>query len=94
MPKSLQGRSAPPHASHSTAKADEKRAPHAGQVGREKPFDMLGANYKRWKLEMPRETFESYLRRDVNFYKQVWRTAMATPPSPPRLPTSRLMPAC
>jgi L-ribulose-5-phosphate 3-epimerase len=51
--------------------------------GLAKPFDMLGTNYKQWKLEMPRETFEGYLKRDVNFYKQVWRTAMTTPPPPP-----------
>ena len=51
--------------------------------GLDKPFDMLGTNYKQWKLEMPRETFEGYLKRDVNFYKQVWRTAMTTPAPPP-----------
>jgi L-ribulose-5-phosphate 3-epimerase len=51
--------------------------------GRDKPFDMLGTNYKQWKLEMPREMFEGYLRRDVEFYRQVWRTAMTTPPPAP-----------
>jgi sugar phosphate isomerase/epimerase len=51
--------------------------------GLAKPFDMLGTNYKQWKLEMPRETFEGYLKRDVKFYKDVWRTAMTTPPPPP-----------
>ena len=50
---------------------------------------VLGSNYKQWKLEMPRETFEGYLRRDVSFYGQVWRTAMTTPPTsmpPPPCP--------
>ena len=51
--------------------------------GLEKPFDMLGTNYGQWKLEMPRETFVGYLKRDVNFYKQVWRAAMTAPPPPP-----------
>jgi sugar phosphate isomerase/epimerase len=51
--------------------------------GREKPFDMLGTNYKQWKLEMPGESFVAYLKRDVSFYNQVWRTALTTPPPPP-----------
>lgn len=51
--------------------------------GLEKPFDMLGTNYKQWKLEIPREVFESHLKRDVSFYTQQWRTALTTPPAPP-----------
>lgn len=51
--------------------------------GLAKPFDMLGTNYKQWKLEMPEETFIGYLRRDVGFYNQLWNTAMTTPPPPP-----------
>jgi len=51
--------------------------------GREKPFDMLGTNYKQWKLDIPRETFEGYLQRDVDYYKQVWRAALTMPPAPP-----------
>jgi hypothetical protein len=50
--------------------------------GRDKPFDMLGTDYKKWKLEMPREMFEGYLKRDVDFYKQTWRSALTTPPPP------------
>lgn len=48
-----------------------------------KPFDMLGKDYKKWKLEMPQETFVGYLKRDVNFYNTVWRQAMTTPPAQP-----------
>jgi sugar phosphate isomerase/epimerase len=47
-----------------------------------KSFDMLGTNYKQWKLEMPEETFVGYLKRDINFYNQVWATAKNTPPPP------------
>jgi sugar phosphate isomerase/epimerase len=48
--------------------------------GLSKPFDMLGTDYKKWKLEMPQLTFVGYLKRDVNFYNAVWQQAMATPP--------------
>ena len=51
--------------------------------GLDHPFDMLGTNYKQWKLEMPQETFVGYLKRDVGFYNQVWNTALTTPPAPP-----------
>ena len=50
--------------------------------GLDHPFDMLGTNYKSWKLEMPVETFVDFLKRDVGFYNQVWNTAMTTPPPP------------
>jgi hypothetical protein len=43
---------------------------------------MPGSNYKQWKLEMPRETFGNYLKRDVTFHKQAWRRAMTTTPPP------------
>ena len=48
--------------------------------GLSKPFDMLGTDYKKWKLEMPQPTFVDYLKRDVNFYNAEWQQAMATPP--------------
>jgi len=51
--------------------------------GLDKPFDMLGTDYKKWKLEMPQETFVNYLKRDVDFYNAVWHEAMTTPPPPP-----------
>jgi hypothetical protein len=51
--------------------------------GQSKPFDMLGTDYKKWKLEMPQETFVGYLKRDLGFYNKVWREAMNTPPPPP-----------
>jgi sugar phosphate isomerase/epimerase len=50
--------------------------------GLDQPFDMLGTDYKKWKLEMPQETFVSYLKRDVDFYNTVWREAITTPPPP------------
>ena len=37
MPNCCSGRSGAPHASHSTAKADEKRASHAGQRASSSP---------------------------------------------------------
>lgn len=51
--------------------------------GLAKPFDMLGTDYKKWKLEMPQETFVSFLNRDVNFYSDVWHQALTTSPPPP-----------
>ena len=51
--------------------------------GLDHPFDMLGTNYKQWKLEMPQETFVGFLKRDVGFYNQVWNAALTTPPPPP-----------
>jgi len=51
--------------------------------GLDKRFDMLGTDYKKWKLEMPQETFVNYLKRDVDFYNAVWHEAMTTPPPPP-----------
>jgi L-ribulose-5-phosphate 3-epimerase len=50
--------------------------------GLPKPFDMLGTNYGRWKLEMPEEVFVGFLKRDVGFYNDVWHQAM-TSPAPP-----------
>jgi len=47
------------------------------------PFDMLGTNYKQWKLEMPEEMFIGFLKRDVGFYDQLWTNVMTTPPPPP-----------
>lgn len=43
------------------------------------PFDMLGTNYKQWKLEMPEETFIGFLKRDVAFYNDTWTKALTTP---------------
>lgn len=37
--------------------------------GQAKPMDMLGTNFGQWKLEIPREQFIGYLKRDVDFYK-------------------------
>jgi sugar phosphate isomerase/epimerase len=51
--------------------------------GLNKPFDMLGTDYKRWKLEISQKTFVSYLKRDVEFYNKVWHDAMTTPQPPP-----------
>ena len=51
--------------------------------GRNKPFDMLGTDYGKWKLEMPEEMFVSFLKRDVAFYNGVWHDALTTPPAPP-----------
>ncbi len=50
--------------------------------GLAKPFDMLGTDYKKWKLEMPRETFVGYLKRDVNFYNTLWQQTMTSAPPP------------
>jgi sugar phosphate isomerase/epimerase len=52
-------------------------------AGQEKPLDMLGTDYKKWKLEMSRAAFVGYLRRDVGFYDDVWHEAMTTPPPAP-----------
>ena len=46
------------------------------------PFDMLGTNYKQWKLEMPEETFVGFLKRDVAFYTDTWSKALNSPPPP------------
>jgi sugar phosphate isomerase/epimerase len=51
--------------------------------GRVTPFDMLGTDYRAWKLDIPEAQFIEYLRRDVGFYKDTWRDALATP-SPPQ----------
>ncbi len=51
--------------------------------GLSKPFDMLGTDYKKWQLEIPRETFVGFLKRDVGFYKEQWQEALTTPPPPP-----------
>jgi sugar phosphate isomerase/epimerase len=48
--------------------------------GQSKPFDMLGTDYKKWKLEMPQASFVDYLKRDVGFYDQVWASSLNTPP--------------
>jgi hypothetical protein len=50
--------------------------------GQSKPFDMLGTDYKKWKLEMPQEAFVGYLKRDVAFYNTMWQQAMTTTPAP------------
>lgn len=50
--------------------------------GLAQPFDMLGTDYKKWKLEMPQETFSGYLKRDVNFYNTAWQQVMTTPAPP------------
>jgi sugar phosphate isomerase/epimerase len=50
--------------------------------GQVKRFDMLGTNYKKWKLEMPEEMFVGVLKRDVNFYNDVWQQAIASPAAP------------
>jgi sugar phosphate isomerase/epimerase len=50
--------------------------------GQTKPFDMLGTDYGKWKLQMPEELFLSFLKRDVGFYNGVWHRAMTTPPAP------------
>jgi len=39
------------------------------------PVDMLGTDYGKWQLEMPRETFVSLLRRDVDFYRAAYAAA-------------------
>lgn len=51
--------------------------------GRAQPFDMLGTDFGRWKLEMPEELFVSFLKRDVGFYNNVWQQALTTSPAPP-----------
>jgi sugar phosphate isomerase/epimerase len=51
--------------------------------GTDKPFDMLGTDYKKWNLAMPQETFVSYLKRDVSFYNSLWQEAITTPQPPP-----------
>jgi sugar phosphate isomerase/epimerase len=51
--------------------------------GLARPFDLLGTDYGQWKLEMPEETFVSFLKRDVAFYDSVWHEALTTPPAPP-----------
>lgn len=43
--------------------------------GRTQPMNMLGVDYKKWKLEIPVETFAGYLKRDVDFYKAALRDA-------------------
>lgn len=50
--------------------------------GRNKPFDMLGTNYGQWKLEMSRQTFVGFLKRDLAFYNGVWQKARNAPPAP------------
>lgn len=50
--------------------------------GLAKPLDLLGTDYGKWKLEMPREMFAGFLTRDVRFYNDVWQQALTTPPAP------------
>ena len=50
--------------------------------GLARPFDMLGTDYGKWKLEMPEDLFVGFLKRDVSFYNDVWRRALTTPPAP------------
>ncbi|MCR5879288.1 sugar phosphate isomerase/epimerase [Phenylobacterium sp. J367] len=38
-------------------------------------MDMLGTDYGKWKLEIPRSQFLAYLKRDVDFYKRSLREA-------------------
>jgi sugar phosphate isomerase/epimerase len=37
--------------------------------------DMLGKDFGKWQLEMPRNTFLGYLKRDAAFYKSLLQTA-------------------
>jgi len=43
--------------------------------GRAAPVDMLGTDFGKWQLEMPREMFVSLLKRDVDFYKAAYAKA-------------------
>lgn len=51
--------------------------------GLAKPFDMLGTDYGKWKLEMPEGMFVDLLRRDVSFYNKVWGDVRGKPAPPP-----------
>ena len=46
------------------------------------PVDLLGTDYRAWKLEMPESMFAGILKRDVAFYDAVWRQALTTPAAP------------
>jgi hypothetical protein len=37
------------------------------------PMNMLGTDYGKWKLEIPKQQFHSLLKRDVNFYTELLR---------------------
>lgn len=37
--------------------------------GSDKMMDMLGVNFGQWRLEIPKELFAGYLKRDVAFYR-------------------------
>jgi sugar phosphate isomerase/epimerase len=50
--------------------------------GQIKPFDMLGADYKAWKLSIPEAQFVGLLKRDVQLYNDTWRDAFAKPQPP------------
>ena len=41
--------------------------------GTDRKMNMLGTNYKQWQLEIPENQFSAYLKRDVDFYKDVMR---------------------
>lgn len=41
--------------------------------GRAQPVDMLGTDFGKWKLEMPRAQFVGLLQRDVQFYQGLMR---------------------
>jgi sugar phosphate isomerase/epimerase len=43
--------------------------------GRAEPMNMLGTDYRKWKLEIPVQQFAAYLKRDVDFYTDVMRQA-------------------
>ena len=41
--------------------------------GRDQPVDMLGTDFGKWNLEMPRAQFVGLLQRDVGFYRHLMR---------------------
>lgn len=43
--------------------------------GRAEPMNMLGVDYREWKLEIPTSQFAAYLKRDVDFYADLMRQA-------------------
>ena len=43
------------------------------------PMNMLGTDYGKWKLEMPKQQFISLLKRDVNFYTALLRETQMIP---------------
>jgi len=41
---------------------------HVSVPGVTEPVNMLGTDYGKWKLEMPKADYIALLRRDVTFY--------------------------